>query len=367
MPAVWTDHPPLVGRQRELHALAALVDALGEGRGGVALISGEPGIGKTRLLLELAQYAQAAACQVLVGRAYASEGMPPYLPLVDALREHLRTCRPELARAHMQYSAGLTALLPEWSSDPRASTPATPRAASHDPEGVRYRLFESLARVLISIAASPAARAGLLLCLDDLHWADPPTLLAVLHLARKLDAAPILIVATHRSTASELGQPLLDALAELSRERLSLRIALGALSHDESDQFVEILAGSAAVDNLAAIHDRTGGNPFFMRELVRHLHDQGVDLAHATRLASDWGVPESVHQVIGGRLARLSAEANALLQAAAVLGDPVSLQVLTAMRPLPLHGGAGCRGRRRACRSAARGARSLSVQSCAGA
>jgi predicted ATPase len=333
MPAVWTDHPPLVGRQREVRALAALVDGLRGGRGGVALIAGEPGIGKTRLLLEVAQYAQAAACQVLVGRAYASDGMPPYLPLVDALRDHLRACRPEQARAHLQHSPELTSLLPEWTS-PRGPAVAPPNRPGHDPGADRYQLFESFARVLVSIAES--GHAGVLLCVDDLHWADQPTLQALLHLARKLDAAPLLMLATHRSTASELGQPLLDALAELSRERLRLRIALGALSHDESGQFVAMLAGdvSATEENLAAIHARTGGNPFFTRELVRHLHDQGVDLAQAAALNSDWGVPESVHQVIGRRLSRLSSDSNALLQAAAVLGDPLSLPALSAMLPL---------------------------------
>jgi DNA-binding CsgD family transcriptional regulator len=333
VPAVWTDHPPLVGRQRELRALSDLVDALRDGRGGVALISGEPGIGKTRLLLEVGRYAQAAACQVLVGRAYASDGMPPYLPLVEALRDHLRACRPEQALAYLHACSELASLLPEWSDALPADSPSLARRG-HDPEVDRYQLFESFTRVLVAIA-EPGR--GLLLCLDDLHWADPPTLQALLHLARRLDAAPILVLATHRSTASELGQPLLDALAELSRERLRLRIALGALSHTESDEFVAMLAGdvSTAEDNLAAIHARTGGNPFFTRELVRHLRDQGVDLAQGAALGSDWGVPESVHQVIGRRLARLGATANALLQAGAVFGDPLSLPVLSAMLPLP--------------------------------
>ncbi|HYW87383.1 MAG TPA: AAA family ATPase, partial [Chloroflexota bacterium] len=331
MTAAWTDHPPLVGRHKELRVLDGLLDELRAGRGGVVLISGEPGIGKSRVLLEVAQHAHAARCRVLVGRAYESEGLPPYLPFVDALRDYLRTCRPEQVHAYLEHGAAdLVGFVPEWSAYADPESPSSKTAgASRDPEGDRYRLFESLCRVLINI--SEAAESGLLLCLDDLHWADPPTLQLLLHLARKLDEAPILVATTYRTTTSDLGRPLQDALAELSRERIRQRLTLTALTREECARLVVDLGGETSASNLDAIHSRTGGNPFFTRELVRHLHDQGVDLAHPSAANADWGVPQGVHQVIGRRLSRLSQDTNRLLQAAAVLGEPLLFNVLSEM------------------------------------
>jgi hypothetical protein len=107
-PMVSVEHTPLIGRDRELSAFTRLLDEARRGYSGVVLVAGEPGIGRTRLLLEVAQRARAADWDVLVGRAYDSEGMPPYLPFIEALHDYLRTCRPEAARAHLE------ALPPRW-------------------------------------------------------------------------------------------------------------------------------------------------------------------------------------------------------------------------------------------------------------
>src|SRR5204863_917334 len=172
---------------------------------------------------------------------------------------------------------------------------------------------------------------GLLLCLDDLHWADPPTLQLLLHLARKLADAQVLVMCSYRNAASGGGQPLLDALAELSREQLRQRFVLSALSQDELGALVTSLGGATAPSVVEVIHGQTGGNPFFARELVRHLQDQGHDLSCADLATADWGVPAGVHQVIGKRLSRLSRQANQLLQASAVLGEPLMFNALGAM------------------------------------
>jgi predicted ATPase len=325
-PMVWKEQPPLIGRDRELNTLARLLEEARRGHGGVVLVAGEPGIGKTRLLLEFAQRARAGDWHVLLGRAYDSEGMPPYLPLIEALRDYLRTRRPDEVRAHLDgIVPDLLRLLPDIvrglapsPSGPRAQSPVRPR---QDPEGERYRLFESVCGVLLNIARSSSS--GLLLCLDDLHWADPPTLQLLLHLARKLADAPVLVVCSYRSAASGGGQPLLDALAELSREWLRQRVDLNALSQDELGALVTSLGGTTALAVVEVIYGQTGGNPFFARELVRHLQDQGHDLSRADVATADWGVPAGVHQVIGKRLSRLSSQANELLQASAVLGEPL--------------------------------------------
>src|ERR671938_194734 len=97
----WSEQTPLVGRDRELATLAGLLEAARRGHSGIALLAGEPGIGKSRLLLELARRARADDWHVLLGRAYESEGMPPYLPFSEALHDYLRTCRPDEVRAHL--------------------------------------------------------------------------------------------------------------------------------------------------------------------------------------------------------------------------------------------------------------------------
>ena len=331
---VWKEQPPLVGRDREVSTLARLLEEARRGHGGVVLVAGEPGIGKTRLLLEFAQRARADDWHVLLGRAYDSEGMPPYLPFIEALHDYLRTCRPDEVRANLEgITPDVLRLLPDIVRGlaPSLSGPGAqpPVRARRDPEGERYRLFESVCGVLFNIARSSSS--GLLLCLDDLHWADPPTLQLLLHLARKLADAPVLVMCSYRSAASGGGQPLLDALAELSREWLRQRMDLSTLSRDELGALVTSLGGATAPAVLEVIHGQTGGNPFFARELVRHLQDQGHDLSRADLATADWGVPAGVHQVIGKRLSRLSRQANQLLQASAVLGEPLMFNALGAM------------------------------------
>ena len=230
---MWAEPSPLAGREREV---ARLLDALAmarQGRGGVAFVSGEAGIGKTRLLIELAERARRDEWHVLLGRAYELEGRPPYLPVLEALRDGLRTqSQLDLELDVEDLAPELLNLLPSLA--PHACRPvrasvATARPVAHEHAELardRFRLFESICDVLLAMAH--ASRAGLLLALDDLHWADPPTLQLVLHFARKLEAAPVLLVCAYRGGASS-AQPapgLHATLVELARERLHQRIEL---------------------------------------------------------------------------------------------------------------------------------------------
>jgi DNA-binding CsgD family transcriptional regulator/tetratricopeptide (TPR) repeat protein len=330
----WKAQTPLVGRERELTTFAGLLENARSGHSGVVLVVGEPGIGKTSLLLELARRARGDEWHVLLGHAYESEGMPPYLPFIEALRDYLRTCRPEEARTYLDgVTPDALRLLPDLASRlaPPSSAQSTPSPGRdrRDPEGARYRLFESVCGVLLNIARSPPN--GLLVCLDDLHWADPPTLQLLLHLVRRLDEAALLLVCSYRSTASGASPALSDALAELSRERLRQRLVLNELSRDELDALVTNLGGATSPAVVDMIHGQTGGNPFFVHELVRHLQDQGRDLSRTDLATADWGVPEGINQVIGKRLSRLSRQAIELLQASAVVGEPLTFHVLGAM------------------------------------
>src|SRR5690242_3601548 len=129
-----------IGRRHELGVLLERLDAAGRGQGGVSLVSGEPGIGKTRLLRELADAARTRGAVVLAGQAYESEGMPPYLPFVEALREYVRSCPPDLLRAQLGRGAASVALL---APDVPELLPDLPPSPALSPEHERYRLFES--------------------------------------------------------------------------------------------------------------------------------------------------------------------------------------------------------------------------------
>jgi predicted ATPase len=217
----------------------------------------------------------------------------------------------------------LPALAPRTHPQIQPGAPtAWPAVHDHaDPARDRFRLFESVCDVLLAIAH--ASHVGLLLALDDLHWADPPTLQLVLHFARKLEHVPVLLVCAYRAEAS-LAQPALHgALAELGRERLHQRVELRALTRGELTPLVTGLAGQAAASVLDVIYAQSGGNPFFARELVRHLQERGHDLARGELASANWGVPTSVHHVVSMRVARLSPTAMDLLQASSVIGDPL--------------------------------------------
>ncbi len=209
---------PFVGRQAELATLLHQLAAAQQGAGGVVLVTGEPGIGKTRLVAELAGRAGAAGWVVLTGRAYQADGMPPYLPFSDALREYVRTTPVRRLRTQLGAGAADIALIVR---ELHARLPNLAAAPPVSAEMERYRLFESVAGFLLAIAAgagsrrpdrvpgrrgaaavaaAPAAVPGLLLVLDDLHWADTPSLLLLVHLARRLSGAPALIAVTYRDT-----------------------------------------------------------------------------------------------------------------------------------------------------------------------
>jgi len=319
-----------VGREPELAELTHQLDAASGGPGGIVLVAGEPGIGKTRLVLEVADRGRTQGWEVLFGRAYESGGMPPYLPLVEALRAYVWTCPLDQLRGQLGVGAAEVGLLVR---EVRARLPDLPSSPPLSPEEERHRLFEGVSDFLLNIArASPR---GLLLCLDDLHWADKPTLLLVQHLARKLADAPLLVVGTYRTVELDRTHPLSDVLAELSREHLYQRMLLSSFSADEAGDFVqERNGGPAAPAVAAAIYRETEGNPFFMEELVRHLRAEKWDLADPSVVVADWGIPEGVRQVVGKRLSRLSPEANRLLQAGAVLGEGFSFEVLGAVSEL---------------------------------
>ncbi|MCL4241622.1 MAG: AAA family ATPase [Dehalococcoidia bacterium] len=306
-----------VGREPEFASLAGPLQAAERGEPGVVLLSGEPGIGKSRLLREFSARALADGWLVLSGRAYDTEGMPPYLPFVDVLRQYVHASSDEELQPIVSAAPEITMLLPEVAARLGPVSPPLP-----GPESERYALFQAVSSFLAHAANSTEAR-GLLICLDDLHWADRSTLLLFQHLARNMAAARLCLVGTYRTVGIDAGHPLFPILADLTRERLCEAISLAPLSPEEAEALVATLTSRNTISSalIESIHNRTKGNPFFIEEVVRHLQGEGRDLDDPALASSGWGIPEGVRQVIGSRIARLSHDDRRLLQAAAILGD----------------------------------------------
>ena len=278
-----------VGRDAELARAAAAR--------GLVVIEGEPGVGKTRLALELARSVRDAEGVALVGRC-SEEPLRPYGAWAEALRPLLDDADADDrdALAHL-YGAG----------------------GASDAEGERFRLFEAVRELLAGVAAS----WPVLVVLDDLHWADRPTLLLLAHLVRAAEGPPARLVGTYRSSDLRRDHPLAAVLADARRERLAERVTLGGLGAEATATLVAESTGPKTPERVArAVHAETAGNPFFVVEVARHLAETG-----AGSLA-EVGLPESVREVLGRRLERLGDPAHAVLRDAAVLGERFSLDAL---------------------------------------
>ena len=318
----------LTGREEEWRQLRAAWDRSVAGRRQLALIAGEPGIGKTRLVMEFAR-SIAAEGYVLVGRC-EQEALVPQQPFVEALEWYARQCPPAMLEGQLANVDGV------WELAQLVAPLARRVAVVHEPvesnpEGRRYRLFEAVAALVSAIAA----RRPLLMVLEDLHWADRPTLLLLRHLLRSSHEARLCLVATYRETELGRTHPLAEVLADLRREDGVTRIGLRGLEEADVSRFLGHWTGgetSASLTRLVA--SNTEGNPFFICEVLRHLEETGA----LSRILSDprptadlGGLPEGVREAIGRRLTRLSAECNRALGLAAVVGREFTLPLLLAL------------------------------------
>jgi hypothetical protein len=311
-----------VGRERELVALTVGLDDALEGHGGLILVSGEPGIGKSRLTDELGLRAREREMHVLWGRCWEAGGAPAYWPWVQSLRSYIRELDPEALGAQLGRGAGdLAQLVPEVGDV--VSVP--PRSAAVDPETARFRLFEAVAEFL---RRGGEARP-LLLVVDDLHAADTSSLLLLRFLAAELADARLLVVSAYRDVDPTIHEPLSSALAELVRLPVTRMVTLSGLDKPEVARFIGESAGVKPDDALVtAIHGETEGNPLFLGEVVRLLVSEGklrdVALSPFPRLE----IPQSIRAVIDHRLGRLSEECRSLLTLGAVLGREFGLDAL---------------------------------------
>jgi DNA-binding CsgD family transcriptional regulator/tetratricopeptide (TPR) repeat protein len=317
---------PFVGRSRELAALRMLMPRAEAETGRAALLSGEPGSGKSRLLRELAREFAAEGAAVLYGACDAVVATP-YRPFVEALDQLVRTADPSTLRDDLGPSGGeLTRLLPDLEA--RVGKLTGPAGADADAE--RHRLHTAVTDLL----AGAGRRAPLLLALEDLHWADVPTLLLLRHLVRASAGVRMLLLATFRDTDSDATEGLAETLAEVARSEGVVRLRLSGLSGEEVTEFLERATGVRAGSGLAgAIGALTGGNAFLLTELWRELVEtDALEVSGGTvRLArplEELGTPETVREVVTQRLARLAPPTTAVLELAAVAGPEFSLATL---------------------------------------
>ena len=310
----------LVGREPELRRLHTAWTEARSGQGRTVLVAGEAGIGKTRLVTEVATLAERDGAVVLAGRCDPHLGVP-YLPLREAVGRHLASYPSERLRALLgPRAAELARFWPElaW------RLPALPVRPAPGPEADPYLLLEALAVLLEAIAVTDP----LLLLVDDLHGADEATLLLLRSLARSRRPARLLTVLTYRDDERAPRANLTAALGDLVRAPGTELLTLGGLDADE----VASMAAAAVARPLGlggpalahVLRERTGGNPFLVAELLRHLVETGAlgggDVTEAAAGAAVDDVPESLRWVVGQRMARLGGPVEHVLGIAAVVG-----------------------------------------------
>ena len=296
------DERPFVGREPELAVLRRRWASTPAGEGGVVVLTGDAGMGKTRLSARFAAEAHAGGAIVLHGRI-DEETVVPYQPFVEAIRHYAADAR-DISGVDVE---ALAPLVPELGGT---------ASESGERENRRYRLFEAVAALL----GRAAGERPVLLVVEDLQWAGRPTLLLLRHVVRRLHGRPLMVLVTLRDEEANLVADPARLLADLSREHVVERIGLEGLQEGETAELV------GDPELATRLHGRTAGNPFFIEEMLRSLEEAPDEPP---------GVPEGVKDLVSRRLARLQPDTVETLTAAAVLGRDFSLATLEAMVARP--------------------------------
>ena len=322
---------PLLGRTREL---AFLLDRLREAATGSAacvILIGEPGIGKTRLSQAFSETAAREGATVMRGAAFVAEGMPPYLPFLEALGRYIQEADVETLR-HQVGGKGpaLASIFPELMERLRPLEAGYPLP----PDQARLRLFEAVADLLAEIADP----RPLVLMLDDLHWADSASLDMLCHILRYQPAGRLLIVGTLRQGEANESTALEHALTELTRLRRLFRLQLEPLGPTDLGALCEEhLGGKVEARTISIVHGQSEGNPFFAEELLRGWEEAG--LLTRTSSTAAWALtedrpatlPASIAGAVRLRLARLPAELIDPLRVAAIVGRSFTARLLSGL------------------------------------
>ena len=321
---------PFVGRQEELTRVMNCCAAARQGQAHVVLVTGEPGIGKTRLLDEIAMRAAHDGAVVLRGGASEAEGMPPYLPFLEALGRYIQETPVDQLRTQVAATSPLLAsILPELLTHLGEFPVSLPLPT----EQARFRLYEAIGTFLQTIGFSSV----LVLLFDDLHWADTASLDLLCHVVRRQPEAHVLIVGAYRDSELERNPALRRTMADLSRRRILTEVAVKPLSHQEIEALATSLLGcplSPAVSSL--LYVQSEGNPFFAEELLHgwmeagaliQQHEQSIAIAPLEQM-----LPPSIVGALRQRFERLSTELIDDLRVAAIIGRTFDSSLLAAVR-----------------------------------
>jgi class 3 adenylate cyclase/tetratricopeptide (TPR) repeat protein len=318
---------PLVARSAELGRALAAVEGVAAGTGRMALLSGEPGVGKTRLAQEVTLQVRNRGFSIAAGRCYEAHQAVSFYPFVEALTGLFTSSSPNLQTEVPLRWPDISRLLPSLA----AST------ASAEGAQDQQRLFWAVTGFVQAISD----RQPVALFLDDLHWADAASLELLQHLARHTRSNRVLLLGTFRDVEVNRQHPLEAVLRDLQREDLVERIDLWRL---EQNGTAELMAASMGEEEISdefskLVYQRTEGNPFFVQQVMRVLVERGDIFRKEGRWdrksIAEIEVPESIRSVVGQRLSRLTSDAQEVLYEASVLGQAFRFDDLEAMTGRP--------------------------------
>jgi DNA-binding SARP family transcriptional activator/predicted ATPase len=302
--------PPLIGRQQEFNQLTEAWKAAQDGRASFALVTGESGIGKTRLADELLTWASRRGVQTAQAKCYAAEGRLAYAPVADWIRSPV--LHPVLSSLATSQLSELVRVLPELLVERPELVVPSPLTESWQ----RYHFFEALARAILK------GPRPLLLFVDDLQWCDQETMEWVHYMLRLEPMAQLLVVGAARIEDLDDRHPLRVLMRELDRYGCAIEIPLDALnSKDTASLAAQVSGKQLDAEWISQLYRETQGHPFFVIESVR-----------ATGLSSN-NLPPKIHALLNARLAQLSPKAHELTLMAACIGRPFTVELLTAASP----------------------------------
>jgi tetratricopeptide (TPR) repeat protein len=317
-----------VGREIERGLIRAVIDHAVEGRGSLIMIGGGPGVGKSRLAMEMGEYASRVGFRILVGHCYERDEPFPFLPFVEIIESGLAqsASHEDFRRRIGENISELAQMAPSL----RRVFPDIPQPLELPPAQKRRYLFQSYSEAL---GRATQTRSQLHI-LEDLHWADESTLALLIHLANRVAQLPVVIIGTYRDLYSEHNSALVRTLEELIR--MGVRpLKLGGLSSDAVAQMLQSLSRRQAPDRLVKlIFEESQGYPFFIEEVYQHLVEEGKILDAAGQFRTDIeineiDVPENVRLIIDRRLERFNEHEKRVLAAAAMIGRTFSFRLLT--------------------------------------
>jgi predicted ATPase/class 3 adenylate cyclase len=315
----------LVGRDEELSALEDALLTANRGESRFVLLAGEAGMGKTRLAGEVSRRARKLGCEVLWGSCSEAELSLPYLPLVEALGNYLTKRDVDEVRALLGGAATeLGQLFPQLAEGP---------VAAGDPAQAKLRLFEAT----VALLALPAREQGILLVVEDVHWADSSTRELLDHLARRLTGMRAMVLCTYRSDELERRHPLVPTLQSWRRSGLAETIALEHLTpFGVAEMIADIFDSDEVGDDFRDLMtERTEGNPFVLEEMLREAIERGDVFRSADRWErrslDEFEIPETVRDTILLRLGRMDDAHVEVLRAGAVLGRSFDYATLGAV------------------------------------